>query len=76
MKIWKTLTGQEVKRVIADTHARFELAAKHRRRAEWRKRELAASRFRAECDHCHGLDQIGCGSRQPNDLKARWRYPD
>src|SRR6516164_53890 len=64
LKIRRTLTGQEVKRVIADTHARFELAAERRRRANWRKRELAASRFRAECDHCRGLGQIGCGSRQ------------
>jgi hypothetical protein len=64
LRIKRTLDGAEIDKIISDLQARKALAAEHRRRNEWRKCELAASRFRAECDHCHGLDQIGCGSRQ------------
>ena len=64
LKIRRTLTGQGVKRVIADTHARFELAAERRRRADWRKRELAASSFAQNVIIVRGLHQIECGNRQ------------
>jgi hypothetical protein len=62
LKIRRTLTGAEIDDVITTVLAGFEMAAEHRRRAEWRQRELSASCFCAECDHCHGLDQIGYGS--------------
>jgi hypothetical protein len=47
----RTPTGQEVKRVIANTCAGFELAAEHRRRADWRKCELSANSFKTEYGH-------------------------
>jgi hypothetical protein len=34
-----------------DVATRKVLAAEHRRRADWRKGELAAKHFRAECEH-------------------------
>ena len=64
LRIKRTLDGAEIDKIISDVEAGKALATEQRRRAAWRKRELAASRFRAECDHCHGLDQIGCGNRQ------------
>ncbi|MCW1997005.1 zinc metalloprotease [Bradyrhizobium diazoefficiens] len=51
LKIRRTLTGAEIDDVIATTVAGLRLAAERRRRAEWRKGELAAKRFRATCDH-------------------------
>jgi len=51
LKIRRTLTGAEIDDVIATTVAGLELAAERRRRAEWRKGELAAQRFRDACDH-------------------------
>ena len=64
LRIDRTLGGAEIDKLIADLDAVKALAIEHRRRNEWRQRELSASCFRAECDHCHGLDQIGCGNRQ------------
>jgi hypothetical protein len=51
LKIRRTLTGKEIDDLIANTCAGFELAAEHRRRADWRKRELAANSFQIECGH-------------------------
>jgi hypothetical protein len=51
LKIRRTLTGAEIDDVIATTVAGLQLAAERRRRAEWRKAELVAERFRAACDH-------------------------
>jgi hypothetical protein len=51
LKIRRTLTGKEIDDLIANTCAGFELAAEHRRRADWRKRELAASSFQIERGH-------------------------
>ncbi|MBR0867490.1 zinc metalloprotease [Bradyrhizobium diazoefficiens] len=53
LKIRRTLTGAEIDDVIATTVAGLQLAAERRRRAEWRKGELAAERFRSACDHPH-----------------------
>ncbi|MHC2415538.1 hypothetical protein ACVJGC_008129 [Bradyrhizobium diazoefficiens] len=50
LKIRRTLTGAEIDDVIATTVAGLQLAAERRRRAEWRKGELAAERFREACD--------------------------
>lgn len=51
LRIRRTLDGAEIDKVIWDVEAHKALAAEHRRRADWRERDLAASRFRAECDH-------------------------
>jgi hypothetical protein len=51
LKIRRTLTGQEIDDLIANTCAGLELAAEHRRRADWRARELAANSFQSECGH-------------------------
>jgi hypothetical protein len=51
LHIKRTLDGVEIDKIIWDFEAHKALAAERRRRAEWRKGELAASRFRAECDH-------------------------
>jgi hypothetical protein len=51
LKIRRTLTGKEIDDLIGNTCAGFELAAEHRRRADWRKRELAANSFQLECGH-------------------------
>ena len=64
LRIKRTLYGAEIDKIILELEACKALAAEHRRRADWRKREVAASRFRVECDDCHRLDQIGCGDRQ------------
>jgi len=50
LRIKRTLDGAEIDRIIWDFGAHKALAVGRRRRAEWRKGELAASRFRAECD--------------------------
>jgi hypothetical protein len=59
LRIKRTLDGAEIDKIVSDVEAGKAFAMEHRRRAKWRKREVAASCFRAECDHCHGLDQIG-----------------
>ena len=64
LRIKRTLDGAKIDKIISGVQAGKALAMERRRRADWRKREVAASRFRAECDHCHGLDQIGYGNRQ------------
>jgi hypothetical protein len=49
LRIKRTLDGAEIDRIIWDVEARKALAAEHRRRAEWRKSELEAAHFWAEC---------------------------
>jgi hypothetical protein len=51
LRIKRTLNGAEIDKIIWDFEAHKALAIKRQRRADWRKGELAASRFRAECDH-------------------------
>ncbi|AND92607.1 MULTISPECIES: hypothetical protein [Bradyrhizobium] len=55
LKIRRTLTGAEIDDVIATTVAGLQLAAERRLRAEWRKGELAAERFRAACDYLNAV---------------------
>lgn len=43
-----------VSTIISDVEARKALALARQRRADWRKRELAASRFRAKCVYLDG----------------------
>ena len=51
LRIKRMLDGAEIDRIIWDVEARKALAAEHRRRADWRKAELVAERFRAQCVH-------------------------
>jgi len=50
LRIKRTLDGAEIDKIILDMETRKALAMERQRRADWRKCELAASRFRAECD--------------------------
>lgn len=43
LRIKRTLDGAEIDKIIWDVEARKGLAAERQRRAEWRKRELAAN---------------------------------
>jgi hypothetical protein len=51
LRIKRTLDGAEIDKIISDVQVRKALAAEHRRRIDWRKRELAASSFQVECGH-------------------------
>lgn len=51
LRIKRTLDGAEIDQIILDVEARKALATEQKRRADWRERELAAGRFRSECDH-------------------------
>ncbi|MDH2404192.1 hypothetical protein QCM77_30190 [Bradyrhizobium sp. SSUT18] len=51
LRIRRTLDGAEIDRIISDVETQKVLAAERRRRTEWRKCELAAERFLAECNH-------------------------
>jgi hypothetical protein len=53
LRIKRTLDGVEIDKIIADVQARKGLAIEHHRRADWRKRELAASSFEAACHHVY-----------------------
>jgi hypothetical protein len=80
LRIRRTLDGTEIDKIIWDMEAQKALAAERRRRADWCKCELAASRFRAECHHADAAAssqrQIGRGSDN-NDQQARRTYrPD
>jgi hypothetical protein len=49
LRIKRTRDGAEIDEIIADVEARKAMAIEHWRRDAWRKRELAASSFLAEC---------------------------
>jgi hypothetical protein len=51
LRIKRTLDAAEIDKIIWDVEARKVLAAEHRRRADWRKAELEAERFRAQRVH-------------------------
>ncbi|UPK39075.1 hypothetical protein IVB18_18665 [Bradyrhizobium sp. 186] len=51
LRIRRTLDGTEIDKIIWDFEAHKALAAEHRRRADWRKAEVEAERFRAQCVH-------------------------
>lgn len=50
VRIERTLNSTQITKIIADVQARKAGAIEQRRRVEWHRRELAASRFRAEYD--------------------------
>src|SRR3984957_18725500 len=47
LRIKRTLDGAEIDKIISDVQARKGFAIEHRRRADWRKRELSADSFEA-----------------------------
>jgi len=51
LRIKRTLNSAEIDNLISDVQARKALAVESRRRADWRKRELAAIGFETACDH-------------------------
>jgi hypothetical protein len=51
LRIKRTLDGAEIDKIISDLQARKAQAIEHRRRADWRKRELAAASFQPACLH-------------------------
>jgi hypothetical protein len=51
LRIKRTLDGGEIDKIISDVQALKARAIEHRRRADWRKRELTAASFHAECHH-------------------------
>jgi len=55
LRIKRTLDGAEIDKIIWGVETRKALAIEHRRRAKWRKAELEAERFRAQCDQMNTL---------------------
>jgi hypothetical protein len=51
LRIKRTLDSDDIDKIISDVQALKARAIEHRRRADWRKRELAAASFHAECHH-------------------------
>jgi len=66
LRIKRTLDGAEIDKILRDFEAHKALAIEHQRRADWRKCELAASRFRAECDHA---DAAALPSSAPDRMR-------
>ncbi|WBL76032.1 hypothetical protein I3J27_23715 [Bradyrhizobium xenonodulans] len=50
LRIRRTLDGREIDEIISDVVTRKAMALERRRRAEWRKSELMAARFREKCE--------------------------
>jgi hypothetical protein len=65
LRIKRTLDGREIDQIILDVETRKALAIEQQRRADWRKSELAASRFRAECER---LDVARLPHSAPNQV--------
>jgi hypothetical protein len=58
LRAWRSagpFDGAEIDKIIWEFEAQKALAIERRRRADWRKGELAAERFRAECDHADAV---------------------
>jgi hypothetical protein len=51
LRIKRTLDSDEIDKIISDVQAQKAQAIEHRRRTDWRKRELAAASFQPECLH-------------------------
>jgi hypothetical protein len=66
LRIRRTLDGAEIDKIIWDFEAHKASAIERRRRADLRKCEVAASGFRAECEHLDAAStphRIGWWSR-------------
>jgi hypothetical protein len=69
LRIKRTLDSDEIDKIISDVQAVKARAIEHRRRADWRKRELAAASFHAEVitrmpHRRHTSLQIGWGNQR------------
>jgi hypothetical protein len=64
LRIKRTLNGREIDEVISDVQARKALAIEQQRREDWRKSELAAARFRAECEPLDAAGLRHCSDDQ------------
>jgi hypothetical protein len=53
LRIAREMTGEQIDRAIVTALAAEAAAVERRRRADWRKRELAASSFQIECGHAN-----------------------
>jgi hypothetical protein len=51
LRMRRDMTGKELDQALATVLANLELSGERQRRADWRRRDLAASRFRANVDH-------------------------
>jgi hypothetical protein len=51
LRIKRRVGGAEIDKIISGLQAEKALAAEHRRRADWRKREMSANCFVAEYGH-------------------------
>ena len=51
LRIKRALDGAEIDKIISDLQAGKALAIEHRRRADWRKREMATKSFLTENGH-------------------------
>lgn len=68
LRIQRTLGGAEIDKIIWEFEARKALVIERKRREDWHKGELAAARFRAECDHTAGTSPRA-GARSGADLR-------
>jgi hypothetical protein len=76
LRIKRTLDGAEIDKIVSDVEAGRALAIERRRRAEWRKAELSASRFRAQNVIIVMVwTRSDAGIVNTNDRKVRRRYP-
>jgi hypothetical protein len=66
LRIKRTLDGAEIEQDHPTRGDARGVAAEHRRRADWRKGELAAERFCAECDHA---DAVALPRSAPDRLR-------
>jgi hypothetical protein len=66
LRIRRTLDGAEIDRIIWEFEAQKALAIERQRRADWRECQLAASRFRAECDQ---LDGAASSQSAPDQMR-------
>jgi hypothetical protein len=57
LRIKRTLDGAEIDKIIADVQARKALVIERLRRADWRRRELAANGLQAKCGHARAVTQ-------------------
>ncbi|WP_458149367.1 hypothetical protein [Bradyrhizobium sp. UFLA05-109] len=76
LRIKRTLDGAEIDKIIWEFESRKVLAIERRQRQEWRKAELAASRFRAECDQLDAARLLHhssstCSAKLPREPSTR-----
>ena len=72
LRIKRTLGGAEINKIIADVQARKAIAIEHRRRANWRGRELAANGFSGEMWPCECRTAAISRTRSGAVISATW----